>query len=683
MARKKAPESIEELTTVTPETAPKRRGRKPKVVDAAPAAAAAKSAKMLEDDLNFDAGDADDLEDQEEIDLDALGTPEEQREHFQARIAQLVHGASARGYVTRMELNDALGDAPDGMDVEEGLVRTLSTLGINLLENETDVEILFNSSTIATEAVQSVEDVVQSVDDSLGQTTDPVRMYMREMGKIPLITKEEEAALGRQIEDGMSEMMHAIAHSPTTIHEMLKMKQDLVDGKIDITSMVDGFTDEEEDDEPIDASVLEDDDDSSAATRKKLEERTAIALEKFEKLETAFGKLRKAYETDGYGSEKYQKAQKQITEIVTQFRLTSPCVASLCNILRQQMEDVRNCERQIRRLAVDVAGMPQDEFVASFLKSSIDQDWAVRESQKGKKYSATLERQIPAIQEQQRKLESVHANSVIPVSELKSIHRRMSDAEKKTTDAKKIMIQANLRLVISIAKKYTNRGVQFLDLIQEGNLGLIRAVDKFEYRRGYKFSTYATWWIRQAITRSIADQGRVIRIPVHMVEAINKVNRLSREHEQEFGHPPEPAWLAKKMNMTEEKIHKLLNTVKEPVSMETPVGEEDDANLGDFIQDEQNPTPVAAATMENLRDVLKELLDSVLAPREAKVIRMRFGIEMDAEHTLEEVGHQFDVTRERIRQIEAKALARLRHPARNNALQDYMGMDSPSNSMGF
>jgi RNA polymerase primary sigma factor len=426
--------------------------------------------------------------------------------------------------------------------------------------------------------------------------------------------------------------------------------------------------------EDFDEFDEEEDDDGaggSKALTKKLEEMKAAAIVRFGELRTHFERMRRAYEKEGYKSPAYNKAQLAVSAEIMSIRFTVKTIEKLCDILRSQVDDVRRYERELRKILVDKCGMPQEHFIKSFPPNSLNLKWAEKEIAAAKPYSAVLQRNLPAVQELQQKLIDLQARAVVPIDDLKQINKRMNEGEKASRDAKKEMIEANLRLVISIAKKYTNRGLQFLDLIQEGNIGLMKAVDKFEYRRGYKFSTYATWWIRQAITRSIADQARTIRIPVHMIETINKMNRISRQHLQEFGYEPDAPTLAEKMEIPEDKIRKIMKIAKEPISMETPIGDDDDSHLGDFIEDTNNTAPIEAAMQAGLRDVVKDILDS-LTPREAKVLRMRFGIEMSTDHTLEEVGKQFDVTRERIRQIEAKAIRKLKHPSRSDKLRTYL-----------
>jgi RNA polymerase primary sigma factor len=461
--------------------------------------------------------------------------------------------------------------------------------------------------------------------------------------------------------------------------EVLALGDKIASGNLSISDVVDGFVvaDEADDyvaEEDVDSfDDSEDDDDGgggSKAMTKRLDEMQTAALVRFAAMRLSFDKLRAAFEKNGYGSAPYRAAQLALSEQLMTVRFTVKTIDRLCDMLRSQVEHVRRCEREIRKIVVDKCGMSQQHFIDQFPPNVLNLEWVITEANAGKAYSAILGRNVPAIQELQNKLIDLQTKVVIPLEDLKAINKKMNEGDRASLDAKREMIEANLRLVISIAKKYTNRGMQFLDLIQEGNVGLMKAVEKFEYRRGFKFSTYATWWIRQAITRSIADQARTIRVPVHMIESINKINRISRAHLQEFGFEPDAATIAQKLELTEEKVRQIMKIAKEPVSLEVPVGDDGDTTLGDFIEDKHNVAPMDAAMQSNLRAVVSELLDGLTA-REAKVLRMRFGIDMSSDHTLEEVGKQFDVTRERIRQIEAKAMRKLKHPSRADKIRMY------------
>jgi RNA polymerase primary sigma factor len=619
-----------------------------------------------------------------EFGLDETTLTEEEVAKRRLELKTLIKMGKTRGFLTHQEINDHLPEKLVDNEILEAIVSMLNDMGIAVYEQAPDAATLLiagGTTTTATEeeAEEAAEAALSTVDSEFGRTTDPVRMYMREMGSVELLTREGEIEIAKRIEGGLQSMMQAISASPKTIAEILSMADRIGEGKMQISEVVDGFvSDDEADDyvaeEDFDEFDEEDDDDGnggSKALTKKLEELKSQALERFALVRTHFDKMRKAYEKDGYNSPTYRKCQEQLTGDLMTIRFTVKTIERLCDVLRSQVDDVRRFEREIRKIVVDRCGMPQDHFIKTFPPNILNLPWAEKEVAAGKPYSAIMGRNLPAIQELQQKLIDLQNHAVVPLDDLKEINRKMNAGEKSSRDAKKEMIEANLRLVISIAKKYTNRGLQFLDLIQEGNIGLMKAVDKFEYRRGYKFSTYATWWIRQAITRSIADQARTIRIPVHMIETINKMNRISRQHLQEFGFEPDAPTLAEKMEIPEDKIRKIMKIAKEPISMETPIGDDDDSHLGDFIEDTNNTAPIEAAMQAGLRDVVKDILDS-LTPREAKVLRMRFGIEMSTDHTLEEVGKQFDVTRERIRQIEAKAIRKLKHPSRSDKLRTYL-----------
>jgi RNA polymerase primary sigma factor len=680
---------------------PGRRGRKPKEFQPENDEVAALNAVERAELKAVDKAKAKDRKAKEKALLkDAFASDteasEEELERRRQKLKTLIKLGKERGFLTYSEINDHLPENIVDPEAIEGIIGTFNDMGIAVYEHAPDAEQMLLSDNVATvasddDAEAAAEAALSTVDSDFGRTTDPVRMYMREMGSVELLTREGEIEIAKRIEDGLKDMIQAISACPTTIAEILAAADRIAKDETKIDEMVDGLVDQNQSDIiPAAAEADEDDDEAedgeegeeeeeagnsagaaAGFSAEQLEQLKRDALGKFAVIAEQFDNMRKAFEKEGYNSKPYVKAQETISNELLGMRFTAKVVEKLCDTLRGQVDEVRHIEKQILDVAVNKCGMPRNHFIKVFPGNESNLDWIDGEVRGNHSYSVILGRNVPTIKELQQKLIDLQARVVLPLPDLRNINKKMAAGEMKARKAKREMTEANLRLVISIAKKYTNRGLQFLDLIQEGNIGLMKAVDKFEYRRGYKFSTYATWWIRQAITRSIADQARTIRIPVHMIETINKMNRISRQILQETGAEPDPATLALKMEMPEDKIRKIMKIAKEPISMETPIGDDDDSHLGDFIEDNNTLAPADAALHASMRGVVKDVLDS-LTPREAKVLRMRFGIEMSTDHTLEEVGKQFDVTRERIRQIEAKALRKLRHPSRSDKLKSFL-----------
>ena len=594
-------------------------------------------------------------------------------EDKQSQLKVLIARGKEQGFLTYAEVNDHLpNDIVDPEQIED-IVNMINDMGITVYEKAPDAEELLLTDAAVSNDDDDTEEAaaaLATVDSEFGRTTDPVRMYMREMGTVELLTREGEIRIAKRIEEGLEQVRRALSRFPGTLELMLAKYASSQEGKARIIDLVTGFIDPDQDDEVIPAAGARKEEDSDTAKTD-----TGPDLEELARRMAKMGKLYdlavSQMESLGAQDPKSVATRDQLTDEFMLLKLSPRLFEELANALRLTIANVRAQERTVMALCVREAGMPRKDFIGSFPKNETDLNWIEKHIRAKRKHSSQLSRLRPEIERCQRKLISIEQGSFMTIAEIKEISRHMSIGEAKARRAKKEMVEANLRLVISIAKKYTNRGLQFLDLIQEGNIGLMKAVDKFEYRRGYKFSTYATWWIRQAITRSIADQARTIRIPVHMIETINKLNRISRQMLQEMGREPTPDELAIRMEMPEDKVRKVLKIAKEPISMETPIGDDEDSHLGDFIEDGSVDSPIDSATGESLKETTHAVLAG-LTPREAKVLRMRFGIDMNTDHTLEEVGKQFDVTRERIRQIEAKALRKLRHPSRSEQLRSFL-----------
>lgn len=632
-------------------------------------------------------------------------------EHSTSQLATLIQLGKEQGYLTYAEINDQLPESVTESDQIDDIIQMLTDVGIKIFETAPDEDDIMLSDDADDDeiAVDEAAAVLASVESEPGRTTDPVRMYMREMGTVDLLTREGEIAIAKRIEDGIRDVQHAMTFWPGTVAMLINEYHQTFEGEKKVSDIITGFLDPEAadviplaDDEEVEIALpiikpkvkdeeAKDELDEEAENADEIEEADGEVSEdadteeasgldpeevrlRFEELEQLFIKVKDLLATHDRDSDVVKAAMNELANCFMLFKLNSRVSDNIMNMMREVYEDVRKNERHIMKLVIRRGKMPKDEFRKTFPHNETNLDWLPNRIAGKPAFADTLERVLDEVLQYQRRIQQHEQNLGMSIDQMKVVARNMSVGEAKARRAKKEMVEANLRLVISIAKKYTNRGLQFLDLIQEGNIGLMKAVDKFEYRRGYKFSTYATWWIRQAITRSIADQARTIRIPVHMIETINKINRVSRQLLQEMGREPTPEELGERLEMDEVKVRKVLKIAKEPISMETPIGDDEDSHLGDFIEDSSISSPVDEATAQGLKEATREVLAN-LTEREAKVLKMRFGIDMSTDHTLEEVGKQFDVTRERIRQIEAKALRKLRHPSRSEHLRSFLEND--------